>query len=79
MSCLLNVVAKFTLEERLNSEASELMNQRFMSAVILLETITLTLICSFSRLDVGIILLVQSRYGLWYSEHTDLRKTFIEF
>jgi hypothetical protein len=71
MSCLLNVAAKITLEERLNSEASQLTNQRFMSAVILLETITLTLICSFSRLDVGIILLGQSRYELSYSEHTD--------
>jgi hypothetical protein len=71
MSCLLSVVAKVTLEERLNFEASELMNQRFRSAVILLEVITLILICSFSRLDVRIILLVQSRYELCYSEHTD--------
>ena len=71
MSCLLSVVAKVTLEERLNFEASELMNQRFRSAVILLEVITLILICSFSRIDVRIILLVQSRYEPGYSEHTD--------
>jgi hypothetical protein len=55
MSCHVSVAAKIPVQEGLNYGASQLMTQRFTSAVGFLETITLIPTCDFSRLDVLVI------------------------